>query len=76
MTAGYVDNQEQGVAGYGGKLDIRPPYQREFVYDCKQHFDSDKMEGDHITPWSQGGKTIADNCQMLCKDCNRRKAGQ
>ncbi|MDR0611589.1 MAG: HNH endonuclease [Planctomycetaceae bacterium] len=34
-----------------------------------------KMEGDHITPWSQGGKTTAENCQMLCKDCNRRKAG-
>jgi 5-methylcytosine-specific restriction endonuclease McrA len=34
------------------------------------------MEGDHITPWSQGGKTTAENCQMLCKDCNRKKAGR
>lgn len=25
-----------GVRGYGGKLDIRPPYQREFVYDDKK----------------------------------------
>lgn len=28
----YEDSQENGVTGYGGKLDIRPPYQREFVY--------------------------------------------
>jgi hypothetical protein len=27
---------EGGVVGYGGKLDIRPPYQREFIYKDKQ----------------------------------------
>lgn len=32
---GYTDNQELGVYAYGGKLDVRPPYQREFVYDEK-----------------------------------------
>lgn len=36
LTDGYVDNQESGVRGYGGRLDIRPPYQREFVYSEKQ----------------------------------------
>ena len=36
LTAGYVDNQEDGVRGYGGKLDIRPPYQREFIYKDHQ----------------------------------------
>lgn len=36
LTIGYEDNQEDGVIGYGGKLDIRPPYQREFVYKDKQ----------------------------------------
>ncbi len=36
LTNGYVDNEENGVVGYGGKLDIRPPYQREFVYKDKQ----------------------------------------
>ena len=30
LTEGYQDNDEFGVVGYGGKLDIRPPYQREF----------------------------------------------
>ena len=33
---GYADDGEGGVRGYGGALDIRPPYQREFVYDVKK----------------------------------------
>ena len=36
LAEGYVDNAEEGVIGYGGKLDIRPPYQREFIYKDKQ----------------------------------------
>ena len=41
---------------------------------CGGHFALGGMEADHITPWSEGGKTIPENCQMLCKDCNRRKS--
>lgn len=36
LTDGFADNDEQGVVAYGGKLDIRPPYQREFIYKDKQ----------------------------------------
>jgi len=43
---------------------------------CKEHFEINEMEGDHITPWHEGGKTNADNCQMLCKEDNRRKSGK
>ena len=43
---------------------------------CEKHFDIKEMEADHITPWHAGGKTSVDNCQMLCKDCNRRKSGK
>lgn len=35
----------------------------------------EEMEADHITPWHAGGTTTASNCQMLCKECNRRKGG-
>lgn len=38
-------------------------------------FDISEMEADHITPWSKGGKTEPDNCQMLCLPCNRQKGG-
>ena len=33
---GYTNSEEQGVRGYGGKLDIRPPYQREFIYNERE----------------------------------------
>ncbi|MBP5628307.1 MAG: DUF262 domain-containing protein [Bacteroidaceae bacterium] len=36
----------------------------------------ESMEGDHITPWRDGGRTVIENCQMLCKDCNRRKGAK
>ena len=36
VIEGYRDSREEGVVAYGGKLDIRPKYQREFVYKEKQ----------------------------------------
>lgn len=42
---------------------------------CKDHFEIEEMEADHIKPWHGGGKTISENCQMLCKDDNRLKSG-
>jgi hypothetical protein len=36
IVKGYVNNNEEGVVGYDGKLNIRPPYQREFVYKDPQ----------------------------------------
>jgi len=40
---------------------------------CGKHFELSEMEADHTTPWSKGGKTSTDNCQMLCLEDNRRK---
>ena len=44
--------------------------------DCGGHFEYEEMQGDHIVPWSKGGKTVPENLQMLCADCNRRKSGK
>ncbi len=54
----------------------REAYERQngLCPKCGNHFEISEMQGDHITPWSQGGKTVAENCQMLCADCNRRKS--
>ena len=49
--------------------------QRGICIVCKEHFEIHEMEADHITPWHEGGKTSAINCQMLCKEDNRRKSG-
>ena len=39
-------------------------------------YDFSEMQGDHIIPWSQGGRTVDDNLQMLCQKCNNDKSNQ
>ena len=54
----------------------RAAYERQqgICPKCGKYFEINEMQADHITPWSKGGKTSSDNCQMLCADCNRRKS--
>lgn len=40
---------------------------------CGEHFELHEMHADHKLPWSKGGKTIAENCILLCAPCNRKK---
>ena len=56
----------------------REAYERQegICTHCKEQFELSEMEADHITPWHSGGKTTAENCQMLCKNCNRTKSGK
>jgi len=62
----FTDSMKQKVyERQGGKCVI-----------CEKEFDISEMEADHITPWHEGGKTTEENCQMLCRDCNRRKSGK
>ena len=48
--------------------------QKGLCKKCGKHFEMEEMDADHITPWSKGGKTIKENCQMLCAHCNRTKS--
>jgi len=48
--------------------------QQGFCAKCGQHFEISAMEADHIVPWSKGGLTVEENCQMLCRHCNRTKS--
>jgi len=43
---------------------------------CNKKFGYGEMEADHIVPWNKGGKTVLDNCQMLCMKDNRTKSGK
>lgn len=41
---------------------------------CHNDFAESEMHGDHIRPWSKGGKTEYENLQMLCTSCNIKKS--
>lgn len=83
--------KKSGVFGYVLTRDVRYLNLRTFtdkqkteMYEvqngicnsCKNHFELSEMEADHIIPFSQGGKTLINNCQMLCKKCNRTKSNK
>lgn len=71
------DERHLSIRAFTPKMK-REAYERQggICTKCLQHFEFGEMEGDHITPWHEGGATISDNCQMLCRDCNRRKSGK
>lgn len=74
-----LDGQERhlNIRAFSDKM-ARKAYERQggICPRCGKHFEIHEMQADHITPWSKGGKTAQENCQMLCADCNRRKGGQ
>ena len=41
---------------------------------CAKHYEPSQMHADHIIPWSSGGKTVPENCQMLCTTDNLKKS--
>lgn len=76
----YVLNRQEkylSIRAFTDKMK-REAYERQdgICSFCKKEFDISEMEADHVTPWHEGGKTITENCQMLCKQDNRTKAGK
>ena len=71
------DERNLSIRAFDARMK-REAYEKQqgICIHCKQHFELEEMEADHITPWHLGGATIASNCQMLCRDCNRRKSGK
>jgi hypothetical protein len=43
---------------------------------CCSETNYSKLEVDHITPWSKGGRTILANAQLLCKHHNTSKGNR
>ena len=72
-----LDGQEKhlSIRAFTPKM-VRAAYERQngICPKCGKHYELSEMQADHITPWSKGGKTISENCQMLCADCNRKKS--
>ncbi len=68
----FTDNEKRKV--YEEQQGICPYCVKE--HREKTHYEIEEMEADHITPWCEGGKTEVSNCQMLCKEHNRRKSSR
>ena len=73
VVAGYKDSAEEGVTGYGVKLNIRPKFQREFICNEKERNAVIKTVKNKF-PLNNGGTTTAENCQVLCAKCNGEKS--
>lgn len=72
-----LDGQEKHLSIRAFTMSMkRAAYERQkgICPVCHKHYEIDEMQADHITPWSKGGRTTADNCQMLCAEDNRRKS--
>ena len=71
------EDRHLSIRAFNDKMK-REAYERQkgICVKCKKHFGLEEMEADHITPWHEGGRTIAGNCQMLCKQDNRTKSGK
>lgn len=68
------DEKTLNLRAFDEKMKVKQYEQQKGICKkCKRHFEIDEMEADHIVPWHSGGKTVADNCQMLCKQDNRTK---
>ena len=61
-----IDERHLNIRAFSDSMK-RSAYERQkgICPKCKQHFSFAQMEGDHVTPWHEGGKTAKENCQML-----------
>ena len=69
------DARHLSIRAFTPKM-ARTAYERQkgVCPKCGKSFALEAMQADHIMPWSKGGRTVAENCQMLCAECNRRKS--
>lgn len=71
------DEHSLGLRVFPDKIKLAVWEEQQHVCPiCHKAFDYEFMEGDHIIPWSKGGRTVKENCQMLCRECNRRKSAK
>lgn len=71
------EEKELSIRAFDNRMK-REAYERQkgICPMCGKHFKLEEMHGDHKIPWSKGGKTLAENCQMLCRDCNLTKSNK
>ena len=66
----YFDDDDKVRAFEAQNHICRGVNQRGETVGCGKKFIIEEMQADHIIPWSRGGKTVLENCQVLCAECN------
>jgi hypothetical protein len=78
LLSGETEQKVLNLREFSDKIKIKV-YERQkgVCPKCgsEKVYEFEKMEADHIVPWSRGGKTVEENCQMLCMHHNRTKSG-
>lgn len=75
-TFEIIDGQQRTISVSDGMKQKVFEKQAGLCVKCQEVFTIREMEADHIKPWIECGKTSEDNCQMLCRQCNRVKSAQ
>lgn len=69
IVEGYENNEENGVVAFGGKLNVRPKYQREFVYNPEQQVAviNTVMHGFPLNTmyWVDNHESAGEDCQDI-----------
>ncbi|MFA5247939.1 MAG: DUF262 domain-containing protein [Candidatus Paceibacterota bacterium] len=79
LLSGEKDQSSLNLRTFDEKITTKV-YERQKgicpICDPSKHYEFEEMEADHIVPWVKGGKSVEDNCQMLCMHHNRTKSGK
>ena len=73
LAADYKTNELVKIRRMSITESLRNKVMLKCNNQCVKCFSTERLEVDHILPFSLGGKTEIDNLQILCKTCNLKK---
>lgn len=73
----WQENDKNSVRAFSRTIAYKKWVDQEYTCNaCHVAIYPWQIEADHIYPYSKGGTSDEDNCQILCSGCNRKKGNQ